>query len=139
MTNLDQRYLHFKPRTAARASAASDYPSSVRSLRRMGFSGEAKKRAEKHAQKIPFRVKDGESKLGAAKRWLRTLLSSGPVYAGDVLDLGFVCGVPFLLLERAKVSLGVEFQPGNITKFACWRLWFWALPNDGDEEEIDED
>jgi hypothetical protein len=123
---------------AARSSAAADFPAYVRSDHRTGFSAEAQRRAQRHALKLPFRVRDGESKFAATKRWLRKLLSGGEVYAGDVLDIAYAVGISFRLLEKAKVSLGVRFMPGNGSKYACWRLWFWCLPDaddDGDEEE----
>jgi len=57
---------------------------------------------------------------------------------GDVLDVAYAAGLSFSLLERAKLSLGVQYQAGDISKWASWRLWWWKLPDANDEEEIED-
>jgi hypothetical protein len=95
--------------------------------------------AEKQAQAHPFSLRKLETMKHTAKRWLRQLLSEGPVYNHDVQAIAKAAGVPFDILEQAKESLGVTYANHNDSRHACWRLWFWQLPEDELEDEGDDD
>jgi hypothetical protein len=112
----------------------------------------AKTDAAMHAHKHPFTVKPGETEFTACKRWIRDLLAYGAIYNADILQLAHAAGIDYALLNRAKKALGVGFENRNVSRFGCWRLWFWTLPQNEmhdvryldqddelDDEEDDED
>ena len=93
--------------------------------------------AEKQAARHPFSLKKMETMRQGAKRWLRQLLSEGPVYNHDIHAIAKAAGVPFDALEHAKQSLGVTYANLNDSPHACWRLWFWQLPEELESDEDD--
>lgn len=102
--------------------------------------------AARHARHHPWRVRDGQSGLAAAKSWLFGLLQFGPIYGPDVEQIGHAAGVPWELLEAAKKAIGVRFADLNKNSaFRCWGLWSWVLPGyagpdpDNDNNLDDED
>lgn len=66
---------------------------------------------------------DGESKMGAAKAFLKTLLANGSVNVWEVKKRYEEAGIKEITIKRAKKSLGIETMQAGKSSFR------WKLPD----------
>jgi hypothetical protein len=90
------------------------------------------------AERILLGVADveGHAVRTDAERFLREMLSAGPVAAKEVQDAAKSAGISSKTLQRAKASMGVKsFKMGG--NFGGKTEWMWRLAEDGQPDTED--